>query len=113
MRGASEHVRRVKALDAHWTPSPDGGDGLFELLVITDDDRRHAMATSPASMAALVALSRADTVLAFDTTRGMLMAADIAGRAPLTVESDEPADVGLDEFSSSHASGPGHTRQAA
>ena len=113
MRGASEHVRRVKALNATWTPSPDGGDGLFEVLVITDDDRRHAMAASPASMAALVALSRADTALAFDTTRGILMAADIAGRAPLTVESHEPAHRGLDEFGDSHASGPGRTRQAA
>ena len=77
MPGASEHTRRVKTLDATWTPGPDGTDGLFELLVITEDDQRHIMATSPASMTALVALSRADAALAFDPTNHTLIAANI------------------------------------
>jgi hypothetical protein len=103
MPGASEHTRRVKVLSANWTPSPDGGDGLFELLVITEDDQRYTMATSPASMTALVALSRADTVLTFDTSSGILTAANIAGQAPRTARSHEPANGALTGLTNGHA----------
>ncbi len=82
MPAAAERAQRVKVLDATWTPGPDGSDGLFELLVVTEDGRRHTMTTSPASMTALVALSRADTTLAFDPAGNVLTAANILGGSP-------------------------------
>lgn len=89
MPGASEQTRRVKVLNANWTAGPDGGDGAFQLMVVTDDGQVHTMAASPASMTALVALSQADTVLAFDPEDRTLIAANIIGRMPWTVEHDE------------------------
>jgi hypothetical protein len=54
MPGASQQTRRVKALNANWVAAgPDGGadgdDGRFEIMVVTEDDQRHAMPISPAS----------------------------------------------------------------
>jgi hypothetical protein len=86
MPGASEATRRVKILNANWTPTPDGGDGRFELMVITEDDERHTMPASPAAMTALVALSQAGTVLAYDPTNRTLIAANIVGEMPWTTE---------------------------
>jgi hypothetical protein len=86
MPGASDHTRRVKTLNANWTPGPDDGDGQFELMIVTEDDQHHSMATSPAAMSALVALSQADTVLAWDPTNRTLIAANIIGTMPWTVD---------------------------
>jgi hypothetical protein len=58
MPGASEQTRRVKVLNANWVAGPDGDDGRFELLIVTDDDQQHTLAPSPAAMTALVALSQ-------------------------------------------------------
>jgi hypothetical protein len=58
MPGASEQTRRVKILNANWVPEPDGGDGRFEVMIVTDDDEQHTMPASPASMTALVASHR-------------------------------------------------------
>jgi hypothetical protein len=58
--GASEQTRRVKALNANWVAGPDGADGRFQVLIVTDDDQRHVLEPSPTAMAALVALARAD-----------------------------------------------------
>lgn len=85
MPGASDSTRRVKTLNANWTPAPDGGDGKFELMVVTEDDQHHTMAASPAAMSAIVALSQADTVLAWDPTNKTLIAANIVGTMPWTV----------------------------
>jgi hypothetical protein len=63
MPGASEQTRRVKALNANWSPGGEGGDGRFEIIIVTDDDEQHTVAVSLASMTALVALSQADGVL--------------------------------------------------
>jgi hypothetical protein len=84
MPGASEQTRRVKILNANWVPEPDGGDGRFEVMIVTDDDEQHTMPASPASMTALVALAQADTVLAWDPDNRTVIAANIVGRMPWT-----------------------------
>ena len=63
MPGASEETRRVKILNANWAPDEAGGDGRFEVLVVTEDDQRYTMPASPSSMTALVTPAKADTVM--------------------------------------------------
>jgi hypothetical protein len=41
MPGASDQTRGVKILNANWMPDPDGGDGRFEVMIVTDDDEQH------------------------------------------------------------------------
>ena len=84
MPGASEQTRRVKILNANWTPGSEGGDERFEVMIVTDDDQRHTVPASPASMSALVALAGADTVLAWDPEGPALIVANIAGQMPWT-----------------------------
>jgi hypothetical protein len=84
MPGASGQTRRVKILNANWTPGTNRPDGQFEVMLITDNDERHTMPASPAAMTALVALSQADTVLAWDPTNRTLIAANIVGTLPWT-----------------------------
>ena len=91
MPGASEYSRRVKVLNANWTPATDRGDGRFELMVITEDDEIHTMPASPASVSAVVALSQADTVLAWDPANGTLIAANVVGTMPWTIHAPSPA----------------------
>lgn len=85
MPGASEATQRVKILNANWMPDPDGGDGRFELMVVTEDDEWHAVPASPAAVSTVVALSQADTVLAWDPVNRTLIAANIVGTMPWTV----------------------------
>jgi hypothetical protein len=82
MPGASEHTRRVKTLSANWVAGPDGGDGRFEIMLLTEDDERHFLAPGPASMLALVALSQADTVLLWDPEGRTLIATNVVGQMP-------------------------------
>jgi hypothetical protein len=84
MPGASEQTRRVKILNANWIAGPDGDDGRFEVMLVTEDDQPHVMAPSPASMAALIALTQADTVLMWDPSDRTLIAANVVGRMPWT-----------------------------
>ncbi len=86
MPGASAATKRVKALNANWAPAPDGGDGRFEFMIVTVDDEVHTMAASPTSVSAVVALSQADTVLAWDPLNRTLIAANIVGTMPWTVD---------------------------
>ena len=90
MPGASEQTRRVKILNANWTPAPEGGDGRFEVMIVTEDDQQHTVPASPASMTALIALAQAGTVLAWDPANRTLIAANIVGRMPWTTRADEP-----------------------
>jgi hypothetical protein len=85
MPGASEESRHVKILNANWSPSEAGGDGQFEVLVVTDDDQRYTMPASPSSMTALVALAKADTVMVWDPVNRSLIVANIVGTMPWTV----------------------------
>jgi len=90
MPGASEHTRRVKILNANWIAGPDGDDGRFDIQIITADDRQHTVAPSPATMTALIALTQADTVLAWDPADRTLIAANLIGTMPWTERSDAP-----------------------
>jgi len=84
MPGASEHTQRVKIVNANWVPGPDGDDGRFEVMFVTEDDQRHIAAPSPEAMTALIALTQADTVLAWDPADRTLIIANIVGTMPWT-----------------------------
>jgi len=86
MPGASEATQRVKILNANWAPDGGGGDGRFELMIVTEDGERHTVPASPASMSAIVALSKADTVLAWDPVNRTLIVANIVGTMPWTAD---------------------------
>ena len=60
----------------------EGTDGRFEVLLITEDDEREVVSPSPASTAALVALSQADSVLLWDPEGRTLIAANVVGEMP-------------------------------
>lgn len=80
----------MKILNANWVPGPDGGDGLFEVMIVTDDDEQHIVPASPASMTAVIALAQADTVLAWDPDNRTLIAANIVGQMPWTTRDAPP-----------------------
>jgi len=84
MPGASEQTRRVKIVNANWVAGADGDDGRVEIQIVTEDDQRHVAAPSPAAMTALIALTQADTVLAWDPADRTLIAANIVGTMPWT-----------------------------
>lgn len=86
MPGASEATKRVTVLNANWVPSADGGDGQFQLMIVTEDEEHHTVDASPASVSAIVALSQAETVLAWDPVNKTLIAANIVGTMPWTVK---------------------------
>jgi hypothetical protein len=90
MPGASEQTRQVKIVNANWVAGPDGDHGRFEVMFVTEDDERHVAAPSPAAMTALIALTQADTVLAWDPAGRTLIAANLVGRMPWT-EGARPA----------------------
>jgi hypothetical protein len=79
-------------MNANWVAGPDGDDGRFEVLLVTEDDQRHTVVTSAASATALVALARAETVLAWDPTNRTLIAANIVGSMPWTRTDAPPSD---------------------
>jgi hypothetical protein len=79
MPGASEQTRQVKVLNANWIAGPDGDDGRFEVMLVTDDDQQHTIAPSPAATTALLALAQADTILLWDPANRTLIAANIVG----------------------------------
>lgn len=84
MPGASELTQPVKIINANWVAGPDGDDGRFEILFITEDDQWHVATPSPAAMTALIALARADTVLLWDPAVRTLIAANLVGTMPWT-----------------------------
>ena len=90
MPGASEEARRVKIINANWIAGADGGDGGFELMIVTSDNRKHLVAPSPAAMTALVALAEANTVLVWDQVDRTLIAANLRGTMPWTEDAATP-----------------------
>jgi hypothetical protein len=84
MPGASRETRRVKIVNANWAPGDVEGDGRFEVQIVTEDDRRYVVPASLAAMTALVALAKADTVLAWDPENRTLIVANIVGTMPWT-----------------------------
>ncbi len=89
MPGASKQTRRLKVLNVNWVAGPDGDDGRFEIQLITADDQQDTIAPSPAAMTALIALTQADTVLAWDPADRTLIAANLIGTMPWTERSDD------------------------
>ncbi len=89
MPGASDSTKRVKILNANWTPGRDGEDGRFEMLMITEDDERHVLLPSPAAVTAVIALATAKTTLLWDPQGPTLIAANIVGRMPWTDELEQ------------------------
>jgi hypothetical protein len=87
MPGASEQTRRVKILNVNWVAGPDGDDGRFEVMIVTEDDQQHILAPSPASISALIALTQAETVLLWDPADRTLIAANVIGKMPWTERS--------------------------
>lgn len=74
----------MKTVNANWTAGPDGDHGRFEIMIVTGDDQLHMIAPSPAAMTALIALTQADTVLAWDPAGRTLIAANLVGTMPWT-----------------------------
>lgn len=79
MPGASEQTSQVKVLNVNWAAGADGGDGAFEIMIVTADDQQHNFAVSPASLTALLAMAKADAILLWDPAARTLIAANIVG----------------------------------
>ena len=79
MPGASEQTRPVKVLNANWVAGAEDEDGRFEVMIVTEDDERHTVSPSPASMTALLALAAADTILLWDPANRTLIGANVVG----------------------------------
>jgi hypothetical protein len=88
MPGASEQTQPVKVLNANWVPAADGGDGRFDIMIITGDDQRHELRASAASVTAVVAMAQADTVMMWDPPNRTLIVANVVGQMPWTVRDD-------------------------
>ena len=85
MPGASEQTQPVKILNANWIPDTNGGDGRFDVMIVTEDDQRHELSASAASITAVVALAQAGTVMMWDPPNRVLIAANVVGQMPWTV----------------------------
>ena len=79
MPGASARTRRVRVVNANWSAGDDGGDGRFEVMLVTEDDEQHIITPSAASMSALLALTQVDAALLWDPENRTLIAANIVG----------------------------------
>lgn len=97
MPGASDATRRVTILNANWVADPDGGDGKFELMIVTEDDEKHAVPASPAAVSTVLALTQADAVLAWDRDNRTLIAANIVGTMRWTTEASPDQQAQRDE----------------
>ena len=85
MPGASDQTQPVKILNANWIPDTNGGDGRFDIMIVTEDDQRHMLPDSAASITAVVALAQAGTVMMWDPPNRVLIAANVVGQMPWTV----------------------------
>jgi hypothetical protein len=47
MPGASEQTRRVKVVNANWVAGPDGDQGRFDVMIVTEDDQQHGFDQVP------------------------------------------------------------------
>jgi hypothetical protein len=83
MPGASEQTSRVTVLNVNWTAGPDGQDGQFQVMIVTDDGQQHVITPSPVAVTALLALSQAErtagAILLWDPVNRTLIAANIIG----------------------------------
>ena len=74
-----EGPRPVKNLNANWTAGQDGEDGMFQMMIVTNDDQRYTIAPSPAAVTALLALAKTDSILLWDAEDRALIAANVVG----------------------------------
>ena len=66
-------------MNANWTPGRTDDDA-FELMVVTEDEERHALSVAATQMGPLVALTQAaGVVLLWDPEGGTLIAANLLG----------------------------------
>lgn len=79
MPGASRSTVRVTHVNANWAAGTDGGNGTFELLVVTEDEQRHTLTPSSAETAGLLAMIRISPVLLWDPENRTLIGANILG----------------------------------
>jgi hypothetical protein len=77
--GASERTERVQYVNANWTPGDDGAVGEFELLVVCESGARHSLPMAAGEASAVVALTRAGSVLLFDAESKTLVVANMVG----------------------------------
>ena len=78
MTGASSATQRVTHINANWSPA-SGGDGAFELLVVTEDEERHCVPTTAADLAALACVLRDGVVLLWDPDGPVLVIGNLLG----------------------------------
>ena len=85
-------------VDANWSPGR-GDDEAFELMVVTQDQERHATAVPAAQMSALVALTQVrDAVMLRDPEGETLITANLVGRwLPPTGSADDRATGTADD----------------
>jgi hypothetical protein len=79
MPGASKRTRQVTVLNANWIAGPDGDDGRFELMLVTQDGEQHSISPSAAATNAILALAQANTILLWDPEDRTLIAANVVG----------------------------------
>lgn len=79
MAGASASTREIAVVNANWVAGPDGGDGSFALMVVTDDDERHDVEVSPAAATALLALCASPSRLMWDPESRTIIAGGVRG----------------------------------
>jgi hypothetical protein len=78
MTGASSETQRVTHVNANWTPS-SAGDGVFELLIVTEDEQRHTVPTTAADLTALASIIRDRVVLLWDADGQVLIVGNLLG----------------------------------
>jgi hypothetical protein len=96
MTGASAGTQRVRFVNANWSPG-QSDDEAFELMVVTEDEQRHAVAVPAGQMGALVAITQAPgVVLLRDPEDGTLVAANLVGEwvPPTWSAPDRPSSPG-------------------
>lgn len=69
----------MRYVNANWSAGqPD--DGAFEVMIVTEDERRHSLSVGATQMAVLVALTQArDVVMLWDPEGQTLIAANLVG----------------------------------
>lgn len=79
MAGAGSDTRKVTVLNGNWHAGAPGTDGAFAFMLVTDDDERHIIETSPAAATALLAIAATGATLLWDPEARALIAAGIVG----------------------------------
>lgn len=79
MPGASADTRRVKVINGNWDVGDAGQTGTFSLMIVTEDDERYTVTTTPEATAAVMSMARSGTVLLWDPEPQTLIVTNIVG----------------------------------